>query len=309
MFRRKPRLKTQLASQSQPQSACQPQPRRERPPTPKTSSPPHANCSGGFSVRTRIARATGNAGRYACDAVRALPSMNRNEVILQATDGHQATCVLAPGRLPSGRLVPTTVLPSRQLPKPVAVRFADGQWESTEGKRVEDSHSSSDKAFTALGDVLPVVGPCPVYETRAQARRRQAKTKSAEMGASTSPNEKDKSQSDSDGHAESAYVVVGIDLDILRRTANALGTGKLTLFIPVPVKSANTPATQTFVNKPIPVCPANSDPDGGGERGIGVVMPFTPTNGNAYYNKARDVVIASEKRAAIMGFLACYGHG
>ena len=67
-------------------------------------------------------------------------------------------------------------------------------------------------------------------------------------------------------------------------------------FIPLPVESANTPASQTFVNKPIPVCPANSDPDGGGERGIGVVMPLTPTNANEYYKKLRRLVTDSERK-------------
>ena len=49
------------------------------------------------------------------------------------------------------------------------------------------------------------------------------------------------------------------------------------------------------MTKPVAVCPANGD---GGAMGVAVVMPFAPTNGNAYYTKVRDVVIASEKRAA-----------
>lgn len=306
MFRRKPRMKTKTTSQPPSQPQSQSQPRREPPPEPKTTLSPRSTRTGGrnggFSVRTRIARATGNAGRYACDAVRALPSTKRNEVILQATDGHQATCVVAPGRLTSGQLVPTAVLPSKQLPEPATVRVADGQWESTEGKRATDSPDLSEEAFPSLGDVLPRVGQVTFYETVAQSQRRQTKAK--RVGVDTSGNGKSKSNGENDDQAESAYVVLGVDLDILRRTAGALGTSKLTLFIPVPIKAATTPALQTFVNNPIPVCPASNESDSGhrgdrgdsSERGIGVVMPLTPTNAHEYYEKLRHLVTSSEHK-------------
>lgn len=68
-----------------------------------------------FGVRTRIARAAGKDGQYPCGAIRALPAPPSNDhgdrVILQATDGHQATCVLSPGEMSGTRLIPADVLP------------------------------------------------------------------------------------------------------------------------------------------------------------------------------------------------------
>ena len=225
-----------------------------------------------FGIRTRIARAVGKHDRYSCDAVRALPSVNREEVVLQVTDGKQAACLLAPGQRAESRLVPADVLPTRQLLKPAVVRLVDGHWQSSEGRIAEDTYGTGEGAFPPIGDVLPAVGKRPLYETQAQAQRRQSK-----------------------GNCESLCVALGIDVDVLRKTAEALGNSKLTLFVPLPVKGPNTPPSQACVTKPIAVCPANGD---GGERGIAVVIPLTPGNGNAYYNKVREVVIASEKLAA-----------
>ncbi len=52
------------------------------------------------------------------------------------------------------------------------------------------------------------------------------------------------------------HVALGIDIDLLRIAAESLGTTKLTLFVPVPVKDANRKPIETFVNKPVAVCPA-----------------------------------------------------
>lgn len=77
-----------------------------------------------FAVKTRIGRSTGGDGKFSCGSVRALPSVNKDEVVLQATDGHQAACLLTHGQMTSPRLVPTGVLPTRQLPKPVGMRVS-----------------------------------------------------------------------------------------------------------------------------------------------------------------------------------------
>ena len=235
----------------------------------KKRTPPGTHC---FAVKTRIGRSTGGDGKFRCGSVRALPSVNKDEVVLQATDGHQAACLLTNGQMTSPRLVPTGVLPTRQLPKPVGIRLLDGQWESLEGRVVLDKEGEGgEQAFPKLSDVLPVVGKTPFHETSVQAERRRA----------TDP-------------TQSIHVALGIDLELLRRAAESLGTMKLTLFVPVPVKDVNKKPADVFVNKPIAVCPANKDADG---QGIALVMPLSPENGPAYYAKVRDVIVASELRA------------
>ena len=144
-------------------------------PTQQAKTPPRINVrpspsppgQHSFQVKTRISKAVGKEGRYACHSVRALPSVHKGEVILQATDGHQATCVITQGHLTSSRLVPASVLPSRQSNQAVAVRLIGGQWESTDGRAVEDK--SGDGSFPSMGDVLPVVGRHPFHETTAQS--------------------------------------------------------------------------------------------------------------------------------------------
>lgn len=49
-----------------------------------------------FSVSTRLRRSTGNgSSRYALEAVRVLPTAKK-DVVIQATDGHQAVSVKCP---------------------------------------------------------------------------------------------------------------------------------------------------------------------------------------------------------------------
>ncbi len=170
------------------------------------------------------------------------------------------------------RLVPVSVLPTKSLPRPIGVRLLDGQWESLEGRIVPDTQDAGgERQYPKLGDVLPVVGKVPFYETKIQAERRMATDSTPSM-----------------------HVALGIDLELLRKAAESLGTTKVTLFVPVPVKDMNKRPTETFVNKPVAICPANKDADG---QGIAVVMPLSPENGAAYYTKVRDVIVASELRA------------
>ncbi|MEX2215169.1 MAG: hypothetical protein WD768_13630 [Phycisphaeraceae bacterium] len=259
-FSRKPKL-----------PSVSPAPKAEPPPPPARTlrsvpSPPGIH---DFAVKTRIAKAVGKDGRYACGSVRALPSVHKGEVILQATDGHQAACVMTQGQMNSARLVPTAVLPSRQVAKPVGIRLSDGRWEATDGKVAGDN--PPDIGFPTLIDVLPQVGKHPFFETKAQADQRKVHDPAPAM-----------------------VVMLGIDLDLLRKSADALGTSKLTLFVPVPVKDPNQKPSEVHVNKPVAVCPASrSDTNG-----VAVVMPLTPEHGTSYYSKVRETVVAAEKRAA-----------
>lgn len=235
----------------------------------RTPTPSGLHC---FAVKTRIAKSVGKDGNYKCGSVRALPSVNKDEVVLEATDGHHATCLLTNGQMTTPRLVPVSVLPTKSLPRPVGVRLLDGQWESLEGRIVPDTQDAGgERNYPKLGDVLPVVGKVPFYETKIQAERRMA----------TDP-------------TPSMHVALGIDLDLLRKAAESLGTTKLTLFVPVPVKDVNKKPSESFVNKPVAVCPANREAEG---QGVAVVMPLSPENGAGYYTKVRDVIVASEQRA------------
>lgn len=246
-------------------------PRRKRSPSkpkPKSRKPRKFN----FGVKTRIARSTGANGRYAMHAVRVLPAADTEGVVLQATDGRHAVCLLAEGQAPAAHLVPAGVLPTRRLQNDAVVQLVDGQWQSTEGKLAEDEFRRGDEQYPSVGEVLPAVGKRPFYETarKADARRQ------------------------TDGQAESAHVVFGLDIELLRKTAEALGAGKLTFMVPVPVKQPDSRGP-TFVNKPILICPSSND---AGTRGIGVVMPLTPENANGYFARVRDAVIAAERRSS-----------
>lgn len=224
-----------------------------------------------FGIKTRIAKSVGKDGHYKCGSVRALPSVNPGEVVLQATDGHQAVCLITGGQMASPRLVPPGVLPVKQLAQPVGIRLTDGQWESLDGKIAADRADAGESTFPKIGDALPVVGRQPLHETPVHAERRR-KT----------------------DQAHSMHVTVGIDIDLLRKAAESLGTTKLTLFVPVPVKDSTRQSRELIVDKPIAMCPANKDAD---SKGIAVVMPLTPENGTSHYAKVRDIVVASEQRA------------
>ena len=109
-----------------------PRPRRRSSPT----APPRG--AHNFAVRTRLAKATGkDGGRYAYDSIQALPSPAKDTVILEATDSRQAVCLLAPGQMAGSKLVPSGVLPTRQLPQDAVINLVDGQWQSSEGRIAE----------------------------------------------------------------------------------------------------------------------------------------------------------------------------
>jgi len=242
-------------------------PRKPRPPAPDNHKP---HC---FAIRTRIAKAAGEDGNYRLAAIRGLPSTDRGNVLLQATDGRQAVCLLTAGKMAGSRLVPTSVLPGRRLSSDVEVKLVDGQWQSSEGRIAEDIEEPGDGKYPPLAEVLPGVHKRPYYETRSQAEKRRKP----------------------DGSIVTPHVVLAIDLAMLTKVADGLGTSKLTLMVPVPVKGPDTPASEVFVNKPVCVCPAENHDQA---QGIGVVMPLRPERANSFYEKLRQQVVEAERRFA-----------
>ena len=123
--------------------------------------------TGGHDVRCRIPtlikRATGSSGRYALSAVRALPLRYRGKqsndpafrhnVILQASDGHQAVCVLTEGAVEQPTLIPGEVLPTRQTDRMSAVVLDGKTWRAKNTQDVPALDAGSQ--FPTIGPVLP----------------------------------------------------------------------------------------------------------------------------------------------------------
>jgi len=206
-----------------------------------------------FGIRTRLAKSVGIDKRYRLNAIRVLPSSKKDTVVLQATDGKQAVCLLTLGKMSSPRLVPSAVLPTRKDAKGTMVDLADDQWRSSDGKSVPDDYAG-ESCYPQLSDVLPKIST----------------------------------------QARSSQVRLGIDLDVLSKVAESLGTSKLTLFVPVPRKPTGESTAELFVSKAVAVCPATDESD---VRGIGVVMPLQPSNGVLYYMKARKAVVDAEEHS------------
>jgi hypothetical protein len=219
--------------------------RRRRPPS---IGGPHY-----FGLRTRLAKSVGIDKRYKLNAIRVLPSSKKDTVVLQATDGKQAVCLLTLGKMSSPRLVPSAVLPTRKDAKGTMVDLAGDQWRSSDGKSVPDDYNG-ESLYPQLSDVLPKIST----------------------------------------QARSYQVRLGIDLSLLTRVAESLGTSKLTLFVSVPRKPTDDHRGELFVSKAVAVCPATDESD---VRGIGVVMPLQPSNGVQYYMKVRKAVADAEERS------------
>lgn len=172
-----------------------------------------------FTIRTRLGRATGVQGqRYPCDAVRVLPA-KRDHVVLQATDGKQAVCLIAPGHADTSTLVPGSVLPTRQRSRDVEVHFDRGDWRSSEGKQAPPIET--DQRFPPIAEVLPAM--------KGNGKR-----------------------ADVPGH-----ITLGIDVSLLNRVADAFGTVNLTLFISSKNTAAKMGAT--YVSRAVAVCPADDE--------------------------------------------------
>ena len=216
-----------------------------------------------FKVRTRIAKATGeDKQRYKLGAVRVLPTRLKSKVLLQATDGQQAVCVLAAGDASSPKLVPSKVLPVRQQQSEAIVELVGDQWCSSEGKCEPDPYAG-EHDYPSILDVLPEVKSKPFTVKTDQLSK------------------------------ESPYLLLGIDLSLLTKVSHGLGISKLSLLIPVPIHTTNGKAGANYVSKPVLVCPTTDEDK---SRGIGVLMPLRPTNGSEYYMKTRQAVVDAEKR-------------
>lgn len=235
--------------------------RRSEPPgTPGTPGNPGPSWGSGgphyFGIRTLLARAAGRDGRYKLSAVRALPTRKPNTVVLQATDGQQAVCLITTGTMRSPRLVPADVLPSRRNTEPTLVDVLNGQWQSSAGKTVP-AVDEDGAGYPPIADVLPKFSP----------------------------------------RVGKPPVQLGIDVTLLNKLADALGTPKLTLFITDLDKTnldktpGGGPVNGGFVKKPVAVCPAN---DAGKVRGVGVFMPLQPVNGVRFYETVRRLVAEAE---------------
>ena len=241
-----------------------------------------------IEVHTRLGRATGapadKSARYRLDAVRALPAAGSapgsppgpgngsgggsgGGVVLQATDGKLAACILVPGELSAPTMIPAAVLPTRQLASPADLTRRGDQWQSSEG-RVADA-PPKDSPFPGVGDVLPQVPARSLTVSKAKLARSR------------------------DGVPP--HVVVAVDLSLLNRVGDALGTGKLTLIVPVPVKADDSSPVESggCVDKPVAICPAIK---GEGVRGIAVVMPLKPDHGPRHYEQVRRIVLEAERR-------------
>lgn len=215
-----------------------------------------------FKVRTRIAKATGEDKRYKFGAVRVLPTRQRDKVLLQATDGSQAVCVISAGQVCGPRLVPPKILPTKQSVAGVIVELAGSQWLSSDGKTEPDKYAG-DSSYPSLAEVLPELKGKP-------------------LAVKPDPASK-----------ETVHLLLGFDITLLSRIAQSLGTPKLSLLVPVPVRTAGDQTGVCCVNKPVLVCPATDEDK---VRGIGVLVPLKPVNGVDYYMNVRQVVAEAEKR-------------
>ncbi len=220
---------------------------------------PNGSCS--FKINTRIARATGDDKRYKLGAVRVLPTRQKNTVLLQATDGQQAVCVLTVGDVSSPKLVPSKVLPVRQQQSGAIVELVGDQWRSSDGKCEPDQYVG-EQDYPSILDVLP--------DIRGKSFTVKADPLSKEL----------------------PHLLLGVDLSLLTKVSQGLGTSKLSLLVPVPVHTTNGKAGTDYVNKPVLVCPATDEDK---IRGIGVLMPLKPTNGSDYYMKTKQAVVDAEK--------------
>ena len=140
--------------------------RRKPPSTAHETVPGHGvRCR----IPTMIKRATGTSERYALSSVRALPLRYRggrrstsdpafrHNVVLQASDGHQAVCVLTEGAIEQPTLIPGEVLPTRHGDCAGGVAMDSGGWRSRDGK--ESPALDPDAEFPAISSVLPEAGP------------------------------------------------------------------------------------------------------------------------------------------------------
>ena len=80
----------------------------------------------GFTVSSAVDKATGKHDHLDLDTVRALPGPKPDTVVLQASDGHQAVCVVFPGELDQAAAVPSRLLRNHKTTEHLEVTRASG---------------------------------------------------------------------------------------------------------------------------------------------------------------------------------------
>jgi len=158
-------------------------------------------------------------------------------------------------------LVGPDVLPTRERSNFTHIQLAHGAWQSSEGRLAPLTDGATN--LPQLGDVLPKV----------QQVLDQDKL---QTGKGIKP-------------GQPVHVMLGINVDLLRKQAEGLGTSKLLLFIEVP-KGLPKDGEAVAVNKPIAVAPAVDE----GVAGVGAVMPLTPSRDHRNYEKLREAVVDAE---------------
>lgn len=151
LSRKLPRKAPRKSPQTTPNATREPQdqtPAKDRGPVLPIGKPRF------FDVRTHLAKATGVDKRYKFNAVRVLPVRKKDTVILQASDGTQAVCVLARGRMDMPRLVPSQALPSKIHADGTVVALAGGQWRSSDGQSAADQYAG-ENGYPSVSMVLP----------------------------------------------------------------------------------------------------------------------------------------------------------
>lgn len=106
-----------------------------------------------FKIGTLIHQCLGKGSpTRALDCIRVLPARQRDKVILQATDGSQAVCLIAPGSATSIQLVPAGVLPKAKPDLPTDIARTTEGWRSSHGREAPPCERT---AFPPIGSVLP----------------------------------------------------------------------------------------------------------------------------------------------------------
>lgn len=119
-------------------------------------------CAARCRIPTSIKRATGSSERFALSAVRALPLRYRgrrtsdpgfrHNVVLLASDGHQAVCVFTEGAVERPTLIPGEVLPTRQHDRISGVTLDGDVWRAKHREDVPALDAGSE--FPPIGPVL-----------------------------------------------------------------------------------------------------------------------------------------------------------
>jgi hypothetical protein len=190
-----------------------------------------------------------------------LPTRKRDKVLLQASDGSQAVCVLATGQVAVPKLVPGKMMPTKQTAAGAIVELVGDRWTSSDDKTVPDQYAG-ESGYPSILEVLPELKGKPF-------------ALKPDLGSKELP-----------------YLLLGIDLSVLSKVAHGLGTSKLALMVPVPVHTDNGKAGSDYVTKPVLVCPATDEDK---VRGVGVLLPLKPANSMDYYMQSRQAVADAEK--------------